>query len=49
MSISYLLLRTSLYAIGDVTGSIQGESALVNCVHWETADGIFFEREEAVT
>ena len=34
---------------GDVTGSIQGESALVNCVHWETADGTFFEREEAVT
>lgn len=34
---------------GDVTGSIQGESALVNCVHWETADGTFFEREAAVT
>lgn len=34
---------------GDVAGSIQGESALVNCVHWETADGTFFEREEAVT
>ena len=34
---------------GDVAGSVQGESALVNCVHWETADGTFFEQEEAVT
>lgn len=34
---------------GDVAGSIQGESALVNCVHWETADGTFFEQEAAVT
>ena len=24
---------------GDVAGSIQGESALVNCVHWERMDG----------